>query len=167
MSEYQWKTTVFAKVKAQDAGEFIEDHIARHGKADPTLMVEESRPDDATLHPLYEWDDSVAAQRFREGQSTDILRSIVVIKPPTQTGHEPVQVRAFVNVPTQDGGETRRSYVPIDTAMSNPDMRKCLLAEAYRDLQRFQHRYALLREVQEMAPVFREIDSLLHDPVSA
>jgi hypothetical protein len=35
----------------------------------PAVVVEESRDEAALLHPMFEWDDASAAERYRQGMA--------------------------------------------------------------------------------------------------
>jgi hypothetical protein len=70
--------------------------------------VDEARPEDAVLHPVFTWDDPVAAEKYREIEARTLIKRVRVICPePTQ---EPV-VRATVAMPT----------APIEPAMQEHD----------------------------------------------
>lgn len=51
---------------------------ANDGHLTPRAVVDASRPSDALLHHEFEWDDSVAAERHREEQARNIIRSIKI-----------------------------------------------------------------------------------------
>lgn len=78
---YQWKIPKYTAVSAQVAGEHIEELEAIHGKVTPKILLDDSRPTEAVLHPLYEWDDQIAAEKYRLSQSGDIVRNLVIIRP--------------------------------------------------------------------------------------
>ena len=61
---YQWKIPV-APVSAQTAGEELERLYRKHGKLDPADVVEESRDASAPLHGCFEWNDAIAAEKYR------------------------------------------------------------------------------------------------------
>ena len=46
----------------------------------PRNVVEQSRPDDSPLHGCFEWDDSAAAERYREGQARTIIRAVIQVE---------------------------------------------------------------------------------------
>ncbi|MBM4179857.1 MAG: hypothetical protein FJ211_11105 [Ignavibacteria bacterium] len=71
-------------IDAQTAGDElarIQDH---HGELTAPLVVDEARPDDAALHPAFEWDDEIAAELHRQHQARTLIRS-VQIKQPDET----------------------------------------------------------------------------------
>jgi len=74
----------------------------RDGDLTAKAVVNESRPNEAPLHPIFEWDDEVAGERYREHQATNLIRSVRVVE---EAPTEPIEVKsvtvttpAFVNV---------------------------------------------------------------------
>lgn len=47
----------------------------KHGQLTPRLVVEESRDEASPLHGEFTWDDSAAANAFREMQAREIIRA--------------------------------------------------------------------------------------------
>jgi hypothetical protein len=95
-------------IDAQEAGEELERIKQRDGTIRPAAVVDEARPEDAVLHPAFNWDDPDAAEKYREIQARQLIKKVRVICPePTQ---EPV-VRATVARPT----------APIEPAMEQHD----------------------------------------------
>jgi uncharacterized protein YfiM (DUF2279 family) len=85
-----------AGVSAEDA---LDELTRIHASAglSAKAVVDESRPDDAVLHPVFEWDDEVAGERYREHQATTLIRSVrIVVDPADETGS--VTEPAFINV---------------------------------------------------------------------
>lgn len=66
-------------VDAQTAGEELQRIKRVHGLVHPATVVDESRPEDAPLHPAFEWRDPVAAERFREYQASQLIRRVRVV----------------------------------------------------------------------------------------
>jgi hypothetical protein len=82
-------------ITAQDAGDELARIQAEHGSLTPQTVVDESRPDEAPLHPAFEWDDSVAGERYRHIQANDLIKTVEVIQPDQD---EPKAEPAYVNV---------------------------------------------------------------------
>ena len=163
---YKYKHGARIRTHAQVAGEVCAS-LEERGELTPKSLVDVSRPEDAPLHDEFEWDDSKAAEAYRETQASYIIRSIEVV--PEQTEHE---VRAFVSVPnepTMDDGEDdategavppkpRQQYRSVDVVMRSADGRKTVLAQAFRELASFRRKYVGLTE---LADVFAAIEKLL------
>lgn len=112
------------------------DIYATHGQLTPRLVLEEARDPKHPLHDRFEWDDSIAAEKYREVQASELIRSVRVRQ---VDGAEQETVRAFHSLPRDDV----RSYVPIEEIAKDDIARQVLLNEAEREwkamLKRYQH----------------------------
>lgn len=147
---YRYKTGYFNKVSAQVAGEEIH-RLWEEGKCNAKDIVDASRPIDAPLHPVFEWDDSIAAELYRQEQARTLVRQIVTVVETEQ--EQNVHVRAFFKI---DPNES--TYEPTVTIMSDDDKKKRLLEIAKRELYTFKQKYAT---IQELSGVFAAIDTFL------
>jgi hypothetical protein len=147
---FGWRGPLKPAVPPQVIGEEITRLRARHGAARlPSAFVDASRPVDAPCHAVFEWDDTIAGERYRRRQAGDCIRNIITV----QDEHVEVEsFRAFVSV-RMDADDGRRSvYVPLYEAMSDAGLRQQLLADALRDLEALERKY---RGLGELAGVFR------------
>ena len=142
---YKFKEGSYIKASAQVAGEMCEK-LAEEGRLTASELVEENRPEDAPLHNAFEWDDTAAAENWREHQARHIIASIVVV----EEKREPV--RAFFNIQRADP-----QYRHIDTIMKSADDTEMLLKKALAELMAFQRKYAAL---EELAKVFLAIEEV-------
>ena len=141
-------------VPAKTAGEELERIQQRDGMVTKETLLDESRPEEAPLHPAFEWDDTKAAEKYRLTQAKSIINDIVVEV--IRTGEdETKKVPAFVNV--VKGLQNNAQYLSIDVAMSDEDHRKAVLENAKSELNAFKRKYSNLTE---LAGVFAEIDKL-------
>lgn len=105
--EARWSTSGrFPNIRCPRSLQVRRERIERkHGVVSPDNLLEESRPAGAVLHGLFEWDDTVAAEKFRAEQARDIIGNIAVVRILGNQPQEPV--RAFVNiVPATGSGAT-------------------------------------------------------------
>lgn len=81
MSEYVFSDgTQYANgVSAQEAGEELQRIREERGRLTPATVVDESRPEDAVLHPVFEWRDPVAAEQWREHQAATLIKRVRVV----------------------------------------------------------------------------------------
>lgn len=146
---YRWKEGARMGADAQSAGDELERIRTRHnGRLEPEWVVHEAKLARNPLHDLFEWDDNVAAQNYRVDQARGIIRSIDVV---VEEVEQPKAVRAFVSVVR----DRDRSYTSVSHAMSDPVLRKQVLADAWAALEAWRKRYA---ELDELAAVFAVID---------
>lgn len=144
---YKWKLPGVMAVDAQTAGEEMERIYQKNGKLEPAALVDESRPADAPLHPCFEWDDSVAAEKYREGQAATMIRAIVVEH--EANDQEPVLVRGFFR--------TAENYEPLRVVVNSEEKMEYVLAQAKRELRAFSAKYSML---SELGPVFEAIEAV-------
>jgi len=169
---YQWKIPKYTAVSAQVAGEHIEELEAIHGKVTPKILLDDSRPTEAVLHPLYEWDDQIAAEKYRLSQSGDIVRNLVIICPieitpeprritiarveqePTSEKEtipkqEVAPVRAFVSVREND----ENAYKSVSKVVRDEDLYAQAVGDIFKAIAELKAKYANLASFKE---AFRE-----------
>lgn len=145
---YKLKAGARLPVKAQVAGDECE-RLESEGRLTPKNLVEASRPEDAPLHKCFEWDDTVAADKWRQAQAAYIIRSVEV---QIERSSEPT--RAFVATVSDASGE----YRSIGYVLRQSDSRKALMENARRELLSFRRKYQTLHE---LADVFDAIDGVI------
>ena len=155
MAAYEWKIPGLFKVDPVVAGEVCEQLATSDGGLTPASLVEVARYEGHPLHNEFEWDDSIAAENFREIQAQTIIRNLVVkvVRP----SGEHVADRQFLNIP---GGKSQ--YAPIGVVMNRTDFNTKLLKSALNDMQIFKARY---RRLAELSDVFAAMDVVLSEPV--
>ena len=139
-------------VDAQLAGEALEDlRVRSNGHITPRAVVDASREKTAPLHPIFEWDNAIAAEAHRESQAQDLMRSVVVRLDQQKPEQDPV--RAFVAVRV----EREPVYTDVRTALEEPNLRAQLIEAATRELYGVRKRYS---QLVELADLFAQIDEL-------
>jgi len=111
-------------VAAEVAGAELERIHAERGELTPPAVVEEARPDDAPLHPAFEWDDIKAATAHREWQARSLIRAVYVR---AEGDDEEPPAPLFVHVTSEDTG----GYQPVSVVVRDRD----LFAVAMTELQ--------------------------------
>lgn len=145
---YKWKLPGLYPVDADTAGTELDRIYELHGALVPKDVVEESRPDTAPLHSIFEWDNDKAADLYREHQASKLIRSIVVEHEEKKDDAEQVlEVRAFAHA--------QQVYHPFHIVLNNRSMLSELRDAAYRDMEAFRRKYVTLAE---LTPVFQAMD---------
>ena len=144
---YQWKQNRFP-VEAQKAGIELERIKDKHGGIIPKTIVDESKDKKAVLHGCFEWNDTKAAEGYREVQAREIIRNIVVVKTAEETQEKEVTVRAFVPVAIEE--EKPKKYITFDEAMNDEDYRSQIINQALQELIAFKNKYSQLKELAEL-----------------
>lgn len=132
-------------------------------KADPTKCYEEiqeigeevtpeqvldcARNDKTELHKCFDWNDSVAAEKYRLVQARDVLRKLIVVKREVDNEErEPIQFRVMMkNDNSQNSG-----YKQTIVMVKDEDEYQKLLEQARRELHAFKQKYSCLRELAEI-----------------
>lgn len=142
-------------VKAQVAGETMEMIEERDGKVTKEALLDEARPEDSPMHPAFEWDDGIAAEKYRLEQARFIISDLVVTIESTGED-EQKKAPAFVNVVA--GKHNKSEYRTIDTAFADDEMRTAVLKNALSELKQFERKYRMLDELQGVFTAIREIE---------
>ena len=143
---YKWAKGSMFKVSAQIAGEVCEQ-LEREGKLTAKNLVEVSRPEDAPLHSVFNWNDEQAAELYRQEQGRSIIRCIITVPE-----ENVVSTRAYFNITKQDP-----NYYGINVILEDQDKYDALLKMALRELKAFEKKYAVL---EKLKPVFDAIDQI-------
>lgn len=154
--DYEYRDGWHPKVDANTVGGVMEEIEERNGSVTSELFLEASRALDSPTHGVFEWDDGVAAERYRLHQASRTICAIRVIVrdgPGAKVGGEPP--RAFVNIMEDDSKKAK--YMNVSDALSNEDTRAAVLTRAMRELKAFQEKYASL---EELADVFSAINNV-------
>ena len=88
------------------------ERLFLEGLLRPADVVEAARDPESPLHSHFEWDDTEAAEKWREEQARQLIRNVRI-----EVGtSSPVLVRAFVSLPVdrQNGAGYRRFEDVID-----------------------------------------------------
>jgi hypothetical protein len=118
----------------------------------PFDIVEASRPKSAPLHSKFEWDDTDAAQRYREWQARQLISVTIEY---IGAKEDALATRVFVSLTPDRSGSG--GYRTIESVMQDPKSRRQLLADAMQDMERFRAKYEGLKELAEVFSAMRRI----------
>ena len=149
--EYHWKDRSYG-VDAQTAGEVMERIEKRDGILTKESFLEESRPEDSPTHKCFEWDDTVAAEKWRLNQSRHIINGLVV-KVVKVDGDEE-RAPAYVNVSMRDS-HTDARYKNLHVVMDKKEERQQVLKNALYELNTFRRKYAMWQELNGVFEAIR------------
>ena len=148
MEIYAWKPgTIYTKADAQKVGEEIYSLADKDTKEISTKsVVDKARDEDSAMHNLFEWNDEIAAEKYRERQAGNIIRSIVFVKTDQESGEkEASPIRVFYSQ-----GHGTNAYKPTSYVVQNKSEYERLLAQAYEELRIFKKKYSYLSELDEI-----------------
>jgi hypothetical protein len=113
------------------------------GIINPSAAVEWARKNKKSLlHRSLEWDDGIAAERYRIWQ----VRALISVHIVDAEGS-----RRFVSLSIDRKHDGSNGYRSLEDIVARPDLREIMLADALADLERIQARYTKLTE---LAPVW-------------
>lgn len=146
-TKYEWAEGSRMTGDAELAAKVCKELEAK-GSFSAEELVDASEAEDAPLHDMFEWNDTIAARKYRIEQAKKIIRSIVVVM-----DDKPVRYREFSSV-------SSKTYMSTMTALSSERTREILLNSAKTEMERFKAKYKTLTE---LAGVFDAIDSVLSE----
>ena len=151
-NKYSYKKGFNFKVSAQAVGETLEG-LAKAGGVSSAALLDASRDEAAPTHGLFEWDDSIAAERYRLHQATVVINCVQV---EVKTNDVSGTYAAFVNVEAKAPAKTA-TFVPIIDALEDDEHRENLLNNAYMELRAFKKKYEMLTELAGIIAMIDEI----------
>jgi hypothetical protein len=146
--KYEWWDGYSRVVDANTVGGVVEQLEEKYGQVTRENFLEASRPDDSPTHALFEFDDSVAAEKYRLDQSATIIRSLRVIY--VNKDKEEIKVSAFVNV---NPGQEKAAYESIELALKDESKRSIILNKIKGELDAFINRN---QHIEELADILEE-----------
>lgn len=120
----------------------------RAGELTPQVVVDEARPAESPLHSRFEWDDSIAGEKYRLVQAAQLIRA-VRIEYTTPGSEERKFVRAFSSL-HESGDPERTGYAPTEEIVENELTRKILLRNMERDMADMRRKYGHLQEFAQL-----------------
>lgn len=128
-----------------------------NGLITPLAVLERARNENSALHRYFEWDDGVAAEKYRLKQAATLIRVICV---QSEDGLAS-PVRAFVNVRSVDEDDEEQSdvqgYCSIERTQQNVPLKQQVLTYAKDQLKTWRRKFGAY---SEFYAVSKEIDAL-------
>lgn len=150
MREYSWKNMGFS-ADAQLVGEELEKlEILGEVTSDALLSYARNNPESET-YKCFEWDDSVAGEKFRRYQATHVLTSIAV-----KIKEEPVKTqRVYFSVKTSS--DDTRKFKNIKEVLKNDEEYQQIVDKARKDFITCKEKYDELIERDDLKDVIFEL----------
>lgn len=162
-SKYSWRGGFAYKVPASIVGTALESIEARDGSVTSQSFLEYSRPEESETHSMFEWDDTIAAEKYRLRQAGAIINQLEVKlefenSPTHEAEIKVVPIKAFMNVsakaPTEAG-----VFVNAVTVQQEDEYRKTVLQNALSELRAFQRKYSNFSEFSKVFDAIKEIEN--------
>lgn len=133
--EVKWRIEGIYKADAQKVADEIGDN-----RISPQELLEKARDVNSELHKCFEWNDSIAAEKYRLQQARGVLINLVYKEKESKV--EPVRM---FQITTQ-----KNVYQPTVQFLVQEDEYQNLLKRAKSELESFKKRYHTLSELQEV-----------------
>lgn len=169
VSKYSWRSGYGYKTSAEVVGNALTEIEKRDGEVTSKSFLEYSRPEDSETHDMFEWDDTIAAEKYRLVQSGKIINQLqielVQVEDSTPKKLDVTmdrtdvvkKVSAFINVSARS---TKGSAVfnNIQSAMADENKSRQVLLNALSDLKVFENKYSTLEEVRGVINAIHEFE---------
>lgn len=150
---YKWSNVQYS-VPAEVVGKHFEQIEKDYGQLNRENVLESARAADSPIHGLFEWDDSVAAEKYRLHQASVLICNLDV---EVVTDDKPITCRAYVDVSESKQG----AFVNVETAFKAEESRNMVIMKALQELVAFEKKYKNLNELAELMEVAdKTIESL-------
>ena len=132
-----WKVKGLFKADAQK----VSEEIAEIGEVvEPAEIVEKAKDESTELHKCFEWNNDIAAEKYRLHQARNLLGNLVFEYKDEPAKQEPI--RLMYKTAENEG------YKSINLIMQKPDEYKALLDRAYSELRAFKNKFKMLQELK-------------------
>lgn len=138
----EWKVKGLYKADAQK----VADEIGS-GQITPQEVLEKARDVNSELHKCFEWDDTIAAEKYRLQQARSIIINLVY----APKKEEEQSVRCFSLTSKVS------TYQPTQQFLVQEDEYQTLLKRALAELEAFKRKYHTLTELEA---VFEAIETV-------
>ena len=146
---YSWAHGSRIKLDPEVIGSEIESiRTKRPGGDLPRQLVKAAKVKRSPLHRYFEWDDDIAAGRWRLEQATHLIICLNVIMPEKP---EAEPTRALVSM-------GKGNYESIGDVLIDPLNRERLLSRARAEMESFKRRYATLTELSAVFDAMEQLD---------
>ena len=140
----KWSLKDIFKADAQKCYEEIQE-IGEEVK--PEQVIERAKDKGSELHKCFDWNNSVAADKWRLHQARSVLNHLIVIKHEVDgEKSEPVQFRVMMKNDRSESSGYKQTIVMV----KDEDEYKKLLEQAYSELRVFKQKYQCLSELSEI-----------------
>jgi hypothetical protein len=128
-------------------------------------VLDAARHPDSDLHQYFEWDDTVAAEKYRRRQAVDLIGAVTIDVVDRSNGNESTPMRAFLNVvtaPTQPEAKPEKGYLHFDAVRGDKDLIAQVIA-AYGDrLRQMADTYEKYKHFDQFVSVFSDVQPAIH-----
>ena len=146
--------TLFKKADAQKVAEEIYS-LGRNPQVDEILEM--AKDESKEIHKLIEWDDTIAAQKFRIVQVRKITHNLEIVEIGINNKNKSekidVPLKALYHLKDEGG------YRPTPLIIEDENLYNKLLMTAKSELASFVRKYSILTELEPVFKAIRDLDN--------
>ena len=148
----------FKKSKVQKYGECLNKLSEKHnGRLKPQYVVDEARSSSSPLHDYFDWDDSVAAEKYRIYQARNLINHITV---EISYDNEKQDVKGWFSVNSTPNDERlNKVYVTVDRVINEPELRNQILISAIQEADYWKEKYQQYTEFSSICKAIALVKS--------
>lgn len=130
-----WRVAGIYKADAQKVAEEIGTE-----KITPEEVLEKARDKNSELNKCFEWNDSVAAEKYRLQQAGNVIRMLVY-----ESENKDAEPIRYLHLTTET-----HTYQPTKSFLVQKDEYQSLLKRAKAELETFKRKYHTITELEEV-----------------
>lgn len=129
---------------------------AKDGIIRPSAVVASAKAKNSPLNKFFEWDERVAATKYREQQARALIGCVMVRESDSESSQP---VRAFVNVRINGNEEEEQAqgYVSQSTMVRNPGLQQQILSYARNQLILWRSKFGNFEQFYGVALAIDEV----------
>ena len=139
--KYCWSATGY-EADANKVGKELEK-IEKREELTTEAVLKFAKNVKSELHKCFEWDDSIAGEKYRLFQATKVLTSISIV----YEEESKRTTRMYVNIKNE---KEKREYKNIISVLENDDEYKQLLDKAERDFVSYKEKYQNMIQLNDL-----------------
>lgn len=147
----QLKVQPGAHIKKKHLHE-LERIVTRGSGITARSLLNYARKKSSPLHDFFEWNDSIAAEKFRLSQAGHLLRKVVI---EVEINNRPTLIRAFHPIEVIEGRP--KVYYPLNEILSDKEKRKQVVEYALNEMEGWTERYFNYKELRPIHRVYRKV----------
>lgn len=146
------------KITEKFTPESIEEilRIEREKGLTPENIVIEAKKKTSPLHKFFEWDDSLAGEKWRLAQARILVNEVkVIIEDKEYYAFENIQVAVYNDGKQESEGyqeKVQRVYKPLVEIMSNQEMKEQIIRASLRQLSYWEEQN---KKYDELSPIIK------------
>ena len=139
-------------VKAEKVAQHLADLERVNGVVTRLDFVDSARDANSEFHCLFEWDDTIAGEKYRLHQASTIIRAIRIDV--EREEKKPLKISAYV---MPERSEKKGGFINIKRAIDDRNSRDELLRKAKQEMKWFIDKYAGFEELAAVIDAMKEV----------